>query len=175
MLSGKKLPQNFTALLLVTEELFCGHLDRSESHKEMLGTLESLSLQSMTTRLWVENLIKPVFIMMVFVRAEREADWPCHLCAVEQMIPYFIASAHFNYARYGLYNLRAMECLPLEVLERFMQGKHTMRHKPRLWNGTWSDMWIETTFMRYGHGPKCIIGISLKPEALKRWAYSMHT
>jgi hypothetical protein len=91
------------------------------------------------------------------------------------MMPYFFASAHFNYARYGLYYLRTMERLPPEVLDIFMRGEHTMCHKPGLCNGIWSDMWIETTFMRYGNGPNGIIGITLRPESLKRWAYSMHT
>ncbi|KAK5918218.1 hypothetical protein CgunFtcFv8_002999 [Champsocephalus gunnari] len=40
--------------------------------------------------------------------------------------------------------------------------------------GIWSDMAIETTFMRYGHGQNGIIGITLRPETLKTWAYSMH-
>lgn len=29
--------------------------------------------------------------------------------------------------------------------------------------------------MRYGHGPNGIVGITLQPSALKRWALSMHT
>ncbi|KAI8514535.1 hypothetical protein Bbelb_071260 [Branchiostoma belcheri] len=81
MLSGKKFPQNFRALRIVTEELLRPHLEGCESHYEMLGALESISSRSITTRLWVQNLIKPVFIMVVFVRAEREADWPLHLWA----------------------------------------------------------------------------------------------
>ncbi|KAK3727318.1 hypothetical protein QZH41_005489, partial [Actinostola sp. cb2023] len=43
-----------------------------------------------------------------------------------------------------------------------------------LWNGIWSDMFIETTFMHYGHGPGGIIGITLKPETLKTWALGLH-
>jgi hypothetical protein len=46
--------------------------------------------------------------------------------------------------------------------------------KPGLWNGIWSDMFIESTFMHYGHGPGRIIGITLKPSTLKRWALSLH-
>lgn len=38
----------------------------------------------------------------------------------------------------------------------------------------WSDMFIESTFMRYGHSPGGIIGITLKPSTLKRWALSLH-
>lgn len=41
-----------------------------------------------------------MFVIMKFIRAEREADWPLHLAAVAEMMPYFFASGHFNYARY---------------------------------------------------------------------------
>ena len=36
-------------------------------------------------------------------------------------------------------------------------------------------MAIETTFMMCGHGQSGIIEITLKPETLKTWAYSLHT
>ena len=49
-----------------------------------------------------------------------------------------------------------------------------MHHNPGLFNGIWSDMAIETTFMRYGHGQSGIIRITLRPETLKTWAYSLH-
>ena len=35
-------------------------------------------------------------------------------------------------------------------------------------------MTIETTFKRYGHGRRRIVGITLKQETLKTWAYSLH-
>ena len=50
-----------------------------------------------------------------------------------------------------------------------------MHHNAGLFNGIWSDMAIETTFVRYGHGQSGIIGITLKPETLKTWAYRLHT
>ena len=49
-----------------------------------------------------------------------------------------------------------------------------MRHQAGLWNGMWSDKFIKTTFMQYGQGPGGLIGITLKPSALKRWALSLH-
>lgn len=48
------------------------------------------------------------------------------------------------------------------------------RHRKGLWNGIWTDMLIESTFMRYGHGRSGIVGITLKPETLKTWALSRH-
>ena len=71
--------------------------------------------------------------------------------------------------------MKSVELLPEEVLSRFMKGEHVMRHNPGFWNGIWSDMYIETTFMRYGHNKGGIIGITLKPEMLKVWALSLYT
>ncbi len=112
--------------------------------------------------------------MMLFVRAEREGDWPLHMWCVAQMLPCFFAAGHINYARYGTYYLRSMEILPKEVLDEFLRGQHVMRHKPGIWNGVWSDMFIESIFMHYGHGPEGIIGITLQPCTLNRWALSLH-
>ena len=36
-------------------------------------------------------------------------------------------------------------------------------------------LYIESTFMLYGHGIHGIVGITLKPSTLKKWAYSMHS
>ncbi len=105
--------------------------------------------------------------MIIYVRVEWEAEWSLHIWAMQQMIPYFFAAGHGNYARYGLYYLRSME--------RLLNGEHVMRHNPGVWNGIWSDMFIETTFMRYGKGPGGLVGETLKPSTIKRWALSLYT
>lgn len=175
MLTGKTFPQNVRALRIVCEEVVRGAIAEAESYREFTEILEQKAMQSRTTKLWLECLIKPVLIMMLFVRAEREGEWALHLHAVSQMMPYFFAARHTNYARYGLYYLRSMENLPDEVQAAFRMGHHVMRHKSGLWNGIWSDMYIETTFMRYGHGSGGIIGLTLSESALTRWALSLHT
>ena len=92
------------------------------------------------------------------------------------MMPnYFFAAGHLNYARYGLYYLSSMERLPDDILVQFTKGKHVMRHQAGIWNGMWSDMFIETTFMRYGHGPGGLVGITLNAAVMKQWALSLHT
>ena len=90
------------------------------------------------------------------------------------MLPYFFPAGHVNYARYGLYDLRTMKAMPKLCQGQFLRGEHVMRHVPGLWNGIWSDMFIETTFMQYGHGRRGIIGVKLKPETLKVWSSSLH-
>ena len=62
-----------------------------------------------------------------------------------------------------------MKSMPDDVRLQFMEG-----HNAGLFNDTWSDMAIETTFMGYGHGHSGITGITLKPETVKAWEYSLH-
>ena len=66
------------------------------------------------------------------------------------------------------------ESLVQEEFSKFMKGEHVMHHVKGLRHGIWSDIFIKTTFMRYGHGPGGIIGITLKPETLKTWALGLH-
>ena len=67
-----------------------------------------------------------------------------------------------------------MEKLPHHVERLFLNGQHVTRHIQGIWNGLWSDQFIESTFMRYGHSVGGIIGITLKSNALKIWALSRH-
>jgi len=90
------------------------------------------------------------------------------------MLPYYFAPGHLTYVRYGLYYLHSMEKLPPHVQTHFMKGEHITRHIRGIWNGIWSDQFIESTFMRYGHSSGGIIGITLKEETLKVWALSPH-
>ena len=45
------------------------------------------------------------------------------------------------------------------------------RHIPGVCKIIWSAMFIETLFMRYGHGNRGIIGIALTPEI---WGIRFH-
>ena len=136
--------------------------------------VESIASKCRISKLWLDVVIKPVFIMMLYVRAEREGDWPLHLEAVELMMPYFFASGHVNYSQFGQYYLRSMKRLPIDVARSFLKGEHVMHHNKGIWNRIWSDMFIETTFMRYGHGKRGMIGITLKPETMKVWSLNLH-
>ena len=79
---------------------------------DLQHALNGTASHSRTANLWINCVIKPVFTIMKYVRAEREADWPLHLSSVHEMMPLFFAASHFNYARYGLYYLRKMEAMP---------------------------------------------------------------
>ena len=176
MLSGKKYPQNVRALRLLTEELLRPVFleNNLTSMEDLQQILEDIALHSRTSKMWIDCVIKPVLLMQQYIRAEREADWALHLSAVQEMLPFFYAAGHVNYARYALYYLKTMQDLPQTIKEKFIKGEHTMHHCPGIFNGIWSDMAIESTYMRYGKSKDGIVGITLKPETLKTWAYSRH-
>ena len=122
MLNGKKFPQNVRALRIIVEELLRKIIQDSKvaSYDELMLHLNDISGNSRTAKLCVNKVIKYVFIMMLYIREEREGDWPLHMEAVKQMMLNFYASGHVNYARYGLFYVRSMEKLPVEIRGRFM-------------------------------------------------------
>lgn len=67
-----------------------------------------------------------------------------------------------------------MERLPTSVLKEFLNGNHVMRHQDGIWNAIWSDMFIESTVMRYGHGPGGLKGLEQKENSQTRWALSQY-
>ena len=176
MLQGKKFPMCMRALRMLVEVILMPIIDDLEvqNSSTLMANLEERAQKSKTCKLWLDCLVKPVLLMMEYVRAEREGDWLLHVYCVKAMMPYFFAAGHQNYARLGLVYLRTIENLPSNILPYFQKGKHVMRHMNGLWNGIWSDMFIESTFMRYGHGRAGMVGITLKPETLKTWALSRH-
>ena len=52
-----------------------------------------------------------------------------------------------------------MQKLHGETLERFLKGEYAQHQRQGLWNRIWTDMFIETIFMYYGHRPGGLIGM----------------
>ena len=91
MMTGKKFPQNMRALRIVVEDLLRPILTGGTVN-DIRGLKSSLSdnrSSSKTSHLWIDCVIKAVSIMMMYICAEREADWCLHLTAAKEMSPYF--------------------------------------------------------------------------------------
>ena len=61
-----------------------------------------------------------------------------------------------------------------EVTRKFRMGLHVARNSTGFFNGIWSDMLIATTYMKFGSSPGGLVGVTLKPKSVIRWAYSFH-
>ena len=101
---------------------------------DLENVLDELAAQSRTTNMWVDNVIKPTFLMMWFCRASHEGDWPLYIAA-EAMVAYMFAANKYNYSRYGLYYVRSMTWLEPEILDRFCQGQQSLHHNSGIYNG----------------------------------------
>ena len=108
---------------------------------------------------------------MNFSRGGHEGDWALHIFAAEAMLPYFRAAGCHNYSRYGAFYVHQMKGLPTEILKKLQQGAF-MRLIPGIYNSTWTDMFIETTYMRLGHGPAGAIGVATDYNQMMKWALS---
>ena len=73
----------------------------------------------------------------------------------------FFPAGYYNYARYGLHCINSMEKLPNETLESFMKWEHVTCHKRRIWKSIWSNMMIETTYIKFEKGPGRITGVKM--------------
>ena len=135
MLTGKKYPMNVRALRIVAFELLRDLVDENMTEEDLVKALDDLSEKSMLAEHWIKNLIDPVFLMMKYLRAEREGEFGLHLYCCQKMIPYFFAAGHWNYARDGIVYLRSMQRMPTELLKQFMKGEHVVRLKEGRFNG----------------------------------------
>ena len=101
MLQGKTFPMCMRALRMLVEVILIKVVDKDEvkCYDTLMANLEARALQSETCKLWLDCLIKPVLLMMAYVRAEREGEWLLHVHCVKAMMPYFFAAGHQNYAR----------------------------------------------------------------------------
>ena len=118
---------------------------------------------------WVRDLIKPVLLMMLYVRGEIEGEFALHLDVCNMMLSYFFAASHWNYDRDGIAYVQMMENIPGNVLNPLMKGEHVVRLQERLWNAVWMDMAIESTYMGMGKGPLGLIGVTTQERTVKVW------
>ena len=91
-MQGKTYPQNIRALRLLTEELLRPVFEKENARLTSMGDLEDvldeLAAQIRTTKMWVNNVFKPTFLIMRFCRASHEGDWPLHITTAEAMVAY---------------------------------------------------------------------------------------
>ena len=79
MLIGKKFPMNIRALQVVVTELLRTLIGEETAQNNMTTILQDLSNKIQIAERWIRNLICPVLLMIIYVRAEREGEFGLHL------------------------------------------------------------------------------------------------
>ncbi|KAE8739103.1 hypothetical protein FOCC_FOCC015395 [Frankliniella occidentalis] len=116
------------------------------------GKLERLCKAGRQGKLWVQYF-RMVSLLLLFLRAARSADRHLHMYTIREMLPYFVASGHINYARSSLLSLHLMSDSerPMRPLEyhKFVQHEYFVGLRSnKEFAGLWMDLVIEQCLMR---------------------------
>lgn len=131
-----------------------------------------------TAMLWIQYF-RMMSLVKQFIEAERTGNWELHLSTIQQMMSFFYATAHNNYALSAQIYLQDMRDLPQKMTchkyRKFVQkGYFTIRRSDKFWSGVWSDMTIEQTLMRLMKSKGGLTqGRGFTDSSLTKWVLGM--
>ena len=125
-------------------------------------------LQMPQFQYWL-NYMKMVSILLQFIRAEREGNWPLHLTSFSRMLPWFALYNHTNYSQWGPVYLADMHQLPQEIHQLFLDGKFSVKKTRKRFCRVSVDQALEhvNKVAKISGG---IVGISKRNAARDKWS-----
>ena len=78
------------------------------------------------------------------------------------------------YTKYATFHVHHLEILPKEVIKQ-LKHDFSLRVIDGIWNCIHTDQFIETTYMRLGHGPAGAKGVTINQTQMEVWALSFAT
>ena len=76
MLLIKKFLMNVTALCFTISELLRDHINPLACFDDPIKFFDKCSAGSMSSKHWIDNLIRSVFLILLYIPAERESNLP---------------------------------------------------------------------------------------------------
>lgn len=165
------------------------HLARTRhAHQVTCVALDSLQRQAFqkdelngsSFEVWKENMIRksPTFqywdtilsiemLILVFIRAHRENNFPLYVEALEAIVGYFFAFDRYNYARWVPVHIRDMTSLPASLKEEFQKKWVGSKGHRRFSNIPFDHMHEQENAKVKGKGG--VIGLTENAVALRRW------
>ena len=109
--------------------------------------------------------------ILTYVRSLREANFAMYVDALTELVPWFFALDHTNYARWIPVHLRDMVALPKthpDVYREFNAGHFTVQKTERIFSSIPIDQAHEqNNALVKGDGGA--VGLTENPSALRRW------
>ena len=171
IISGKSWNNALRAYRLITAMLLhTFYTSGAKTYQELSDYRETMRHHP-TGRRWVDCLIKPTLLALMFHRGERNGDFLRQQYCLKQMLPYFFAAGHQNYARYISRYVRQMEHLPDRAKEDLLAGAHVCRHSDGA-TVVPEDQFGEQTYIKIGKGTGGMKGISTSAEQVAVWVNS---
>lgn len=113
-------------------------------------------------------------LLLIFLQSLRAADFDLYVNALSNMLPWFFAMNHSNYARWlpvHLRDMRSLDQLVPDAAAEFKKGLFTVNKTPKRFSGMAIDHAHEqNNAMVKGDGDA--VGLTENPNALRRWMLS---
>ena len=112
--------------------------------------------------------------IMIYVRSLLEGDFMLYIDALANIVPWFFALGHTNYARWSPVHLRDMVALAdkhPDVFAEFMAGNFTVKKTTH----AFAALAIDQAHEQNNASVKCdgeAVGLTENPAALRRWMVS---
>lgn len=109
--------------------------------------------------------------LLIFVRSQRQSSFSMYLDALTELVPWFFALDHTNYARWIPVHLRDMSELSArdpDIAREFNAGNFTIQKTNRVFSAIPIDQAHEqnNAWIKSAGGA---IGLTDNPSALRRW------
>ena len=106
--------------------------------------------------------------VLMFVRAHRAKDFFLYIQSLKDLVPYFFALDHGNYARWTSVHLRDLCSLPESIHRAFCKGFFVLSKTKRRFSAIPVDQCHEQN-NKVVKGAGGIVGLTENPSPLKRW------
>ena len=78
---------NVRVIRLAVIVLLRAFIDNIKDYNEFDLFLKRMSEENVLSEHWIENLVQPVLLMLLYIRAERKGELSLHLLACKTMTP----------------------------------------------------------------------------------------
>lgn len=106
-------------------------------------------------------------MVLIFVRAHRTINFDLYVEALEELIPWFFALDHINYARWLPIHIRDMRSVPGTILEEFRRCWVLQKSRNVFSCMALDQAHEQNNYLLKGSGG--IIGLTENPASLRRW------
>lgn len=130
--------------------------------------LQEMVRKSPTFQYW-NTILRLELLVLLFVRAHREADFSLYVSSLKALAKWFFALDHPNYARWVPVHIQDMENLPPSTLKEFVEHGHWVVSKTA---NKFSGMPLDQAHKQNNDlvkGSGGAVGLTENPSALRKW------
>lgn len=139
----------------------------SESDELSFETWQKRMILNCPTFLYWNIVMEFEMMVLIFVRAHRTRNFDLYVEALEELLPWFFALDHINYARWLPIHIRDMRSIPGTILEEFRRCWVLQKSR-----NVFSCMPLDQAHEQNNDllkGSGGIIGLTENPASLRRW------